>query len=515
MNDRNQGPSEPLRLLLIDDNADDRLLVARQLRRELAEPEVRQVTGPADFEQALARGGFDVVITDYQLHWTTGLDVLRRIKLALPLMPVIMFTATGTQEMAVEAMKAGLDDYVIKSPKHYVRLAASVRAVLDRAEERRARSEAEQRYQQLFTRLPIGLWACDAEGRLTEANPMLLELLGLPDHEAALGLRLSALFRSERDRARWQRALELEDPVRGFEARLARPDGRRLSVRLDASTRRNADEEPIAGYEGSLADITDRVRAERALRRSRRRLRETNKQLEQRVAERTAEAEQRAQQLRVLARQLSTAEQRERQRIAHTLHEHFQQILVGAKMALEGNSAGGDAAAEQAKSLIDQAIQASRTLAVELHPPVLYDQGLAAALQWLVRHYKDLYGLNVLVEADERAVPISPVMRSLLFESVRELLVNVVKHAGTKTAWVRLREAEGRVQVEVEDRGVGCDMDEALRSRAEREAFGLFSIQQRVELLGGRFEMVSEEGCRVTLSVPMSGLAGSERPAGQ
>ncbi|MEG4441910.1 response regulator [Microcoleus sp. AT9_B5] len=91
-----------------------------------------EISGDRLFGEALKRGGFHLVITDYQLRWTNGLDVLKTIKASYPQCPIVMFANTGNEEIAVEAMKSGLDDCIIKSPKHCVRLCVALRAVLDR-----------------------------------------------------------------------------------------------------------------------------------------------------------------------------------------------------------------------------------------------------------------------------------------------------------------------------------------------------------------------------------------------
>lgn len=133
-----------LKILLVDDNPDDRFLTIRELRREYPDVHVVQVTDEAVFRRALQEDTFDAVITDFQLRWTTGLEVLKRCKEFNPDLPVIMFTATGDEEVAVQAMKAGLDDYVLKSPKHFGRLPMTVRAAIERAEARRRAREAEE-----------------------------------------------------------------------------------------------------------------------------------------------------------------------------------------------------------------------------------------------------------------------------------------------------------------------------------------------------------------------------------
>src|SRR5437764_7530815 len=116
---------ESVHVLLIDDNSDDRALIMAELPRELPSLRMTEVFDQAGLDAAIARGGIVLVITDYQLSWSNGLDVLRAIKAKHPDCPVIMFTSTGNEEVAVEAMKAGLDDYVIKSLNHFVRLRAT------------------------------------------------------------------------------------------------------------------------------------------------------------------------------------------------------------------------------------------------------------------------------------------------------------------------------------------------------------------------------------------------------
>jgi signal transduction histidine kinase len=135
---------DPLRILLIDDNPDDRALATRELRKRFPNVQVEQIFTAAQLEGALEAGNFDVVITDYQLGWSNGIAVLQRVKATLPDIPVIMFTATAQQEDAVAAMKAGLDEYVIKSVKHFVRLPVAVEAVIQNAKQRKVLRETER-----------------------------------------------------------------------------------------------------------------------------------------------------------------------------------------------------------------------------------------------------------------------------------------------------------------------------------------------------------------------------------
>ncbi|MGN6370306.1 MAG: response regulator [Phycisphaerae bacterium] len=180
-------------VLLIDDNPDDRALVAREIRRALPNAILHEITDDQQFRQALRRDAFDLVVTDYALKWTEGLSVLRAIKSNFPDVAVIMFTGTGNQEIAVEAMKEGLDDYIVKSPAHFVRLrAASAAALRRRAAARRAQL-LELRQLQLLNRLSIGVFRATLDGRLLESNPALLRILAVQSLPEALELDLAPL----------------------------------------------------------------------------------------------------------------------------------------------------------------------------------------------------------------------------------------------------------------------------------------------------------------------------------
>lgn len=147
----------PLRVLLIDDNPDDRALVERELRLRIEWIEVRHVSDAAMLAEALDGGGFDVAVTDYRLRWTVGTEVLREIKRRYPQVPVIMFTGSGNEEVAVDAMKEGLDDYITKTPKHYPRVPFAVIGCFERAHNRARLQESLVRESLAKARLEVAL----------------------------------------------------------------------------------------------------------------------------------------------------------------------------------------------------------------------------------------------------------------------------------------------------------------------------------------------------------------------
>ncbi|MCK9617049.1 MAG: response regulator [Lentimicrobiaceae bacterium] len=135
--------SDKIRILIVDDNPDDRFLIIRELKKEF-EIEPIEVINNEEFSLALEKLNYDVVITDYMLRWTNGIEVTRAIKKKNPLQPVIMFTGSAGEEIAVEAMKEGLDDYIIKSQRHYMRIPIAIKSILFKAAEKKKRNRVEK-----------------------------------------------------------------------------------------------------------------------------------------------------------------------------------------------------------------------------------------------------------------------------------------------------------------------------------------------------------------------------------
>jgi PAS domain S-box-containing protein len=232
-------------------------------------------------------------------------------------------------------------------------------------------------------------------------------------------------------------------------------------------------------------------------------LRTLNETLENRVQRRTREAERRAVQLRALALDLIETEERERRLLAQALHDDLQQILVAARMKVGQLLRSHNGLLQPVQDLLQDALQSSRRITLDLSPPILFETGLVPALEWLARHMRDKYGLDVRLEAHPGADVAPERQRAFLFRAARELLFNVVKHAESATASMLVQPAgNDAVALEVRDTGRGFQPITGSGAGATG-GFGLFSIHERAEALGGRLEVHSApgSGTRVRLVV--------------
>jgi signal transduction histidine kinase len=241
-------------------------------------------------------------------------------------------------------------------------------------------------------------------------------------------------------------------------------------------------------------------------------LRRLNGQLEERVVERTRDLVVSNHRLQALATELTLAEQRERKRLASELHDYLAQMLALGRMKVAQLRPKIAPNAEKQQligdidDLFHKAAEYTRSLMAKLNPPVLDDLGLPAALTWLAKEMP-LHNLMVEVRLAKEHVPLPDDQAILLFQSVRELLINVAKHANTDRATVALQvDEQQRLYIEVQDRGRG--FDPLADRKAAGSHFGLFSVKERMEAMGGRLDLNSApgQGTTATLVLPLGGI---------
>lgn len=378
----------------------------------------------------------------------------------------------------------------------------------DRVIAEAALSESRRHFELLLELLPAGVVACDAHERVTYFNERAVEIWGVrPEHGQQVRQIASAL-RPTQDGASdpvqetpMQLAVRTGESFRNVEMKLHRQDGSVNWVLANTDPIRDEDGN-VTGAICAFLDLTELLKAQSDLR-------SLNEHLEQRVAERTHQAEHRTRQLRALARELTLTEQQERQRIAALLHDDLVQLLAVSKIQLgllsrrlaqSPQKAGESVVALE--ELIDESIKFTRTLMSDLTPPTLNRGNLGAAIRWVAEKLQK-HQLNVDVHEAEPLEDLEEDVVVVVFQSVRELLFNVVKHAGVNRADVHLTRNNGHIEVVVADRGKGFETDKPIEPSSDG-GFGLFHLRERLDMMGGgvAIESAHGRGTRVTLHVP-------------
>ncbi|MCB1886064.1 MAG: response regulator [Rhodocyclaceae bacterium] len=251
----------------------------------------------------------------------------------------------------------------------------------------------------------------------------------------------------------------------------------------------------------SPATVRARIRTHLALRETRLALERQNVSLEARVHQRT-------ERLRQLSAELVLAEERERHRIAQELHDGPTQRLVFSKIGIGRLQAAlGDTQRSELDELsrdLDTTLKELRTLMVQLSPPALYELGLGPAVEWLAETILGRHGIGHRVDSDAPYNGLDESTRVFLFHAVRELMINIVKHARADRASISLNGHDGELHIEVRDDGHGFDDPLQPGGQDEAGGFGLFALRDRIDLLGGRIEIECLDGTRVTLVVPLA-----------
>ena len=214
--------------------------------------------------------------------------------------------------------------------------------------------------------------------------------------------------------------------------------------------------------------------------------------------------------LQSLASELSLVEERERRSIATDLHDQIGQTLSVIKMscfALRNDLRSPEhiRQVDEIKGLIAQTIRDTRSLTFELSPPVLYELGLVAAIDWLAEQFQQKHSLKCTFESDKKPKPLSQDFEIVLFRSVRELLINIVKHAKAKKVKIAIRVNKENLRIRVSDDGIGFSKETKADRAYRNHQFGLFNITERIRHLGGKVEVDSQsgKGTMVTLVAPL------------
>ena len=321
------------------------------------------------------------------------------------------------------------------------------------------------------------LWWSDEIYRIFGTNPR--------EFQATYEAFLSYVHPDDRDFVRQSvnEALYWQKPY-SIDHRVICPDGTECIVHEQAEVTYDANQNPVKMM-GTVQDVTKQKKAEEEIRHNQ-------------------------EQLRCLAAQLQLTEERERHQIASDLHDSVGQILafVRREIGTLQRSAPERLATslEEIANQLDQAVKQTRALSFDLSPSVLYDLGFEAAIEDLTEKFEKERKIQCHFHNSEEPKPLEGYVKILLYRSIRELLINVAKHAEAKTVMVSLTKVDNNVQVVVQDDGKGFDSSNLQHQMGKSGGFGIFSIRERSAHIGGRFEIQSSKGkgTKAILQVPLN-----------
>ena len=349
--------------------------------------------------------------------------------------------------------------------------------------------EQEERFRSLVQASASSVWSAGAEGYVVEDSETWSAFTGQTRDAARGDGWLDAVHPADRDRVQedWDRCVA-EGASQDIELRVWHAPTESYRWVSGRAVPLYDEVGEVRGWIGMDVDIDERKRAEGRV--------------------------------RELAARLTVVEQEERRRIAQILHDDLQQMLHGIDMKLDvalqdlGQATSTDPAhdlsdvmrdLEEARWWVAQGITTARSLTADVSPPILRQESLADTLRWLRRHMRELHGLEVDIDIAEPFPLDDADLRVLLFDVVRELLFNVTKHAGVSRAELEVEAEDGRLVIHVIDEGYGFDAAEVLAGEEHSAGFGLFSVRERLGLVGGRLEIDTSpgEGTHVRVYSPL------------
>jgi PAS domain S-box-containing protein len=335
--------------------------------------------------------------------------------------------------------------------------------------------KSRSKYADLYDFAPVGYFTIDKKGAIIEANLTGCRMLGL-ERSFLIKKPFSCFVNSRVDHDKFfltRRAVISEGMCGRCDLKMVRKGGGGFYADILIEPVIDKDDKVIS-CRVALIDISKRKEAEQKL---------LSYQEE----------------LRRLSSELSLSQEKTRRKIALRVHDEVAQNLAIAKMKLDSvcdeiSSSCDVQALEQIGKLLDQAIENIRSLTNELSVPILYEVGFISSLQWLTENMQERFGLSVKFNDDGLAKPLSQNMQVLLFQAIRELLVNVVKHANAKHVKVTTERLDNHIYIKISDDGAGFDSSKSCFHAAGSGGFGLFSIRENMIYARGSFEIESAPG---------------------
>ena len=484
--------SQPLTLIVIEDSETDFDLLLRRLRSAGWKISAQRVEAADELRRVLAQAPCSAVISDHRLPSFGSLQALDIVRSFDPDLPFLIVSGTIGEEVVVEAMRAGADDYIMKDKLG--RLIPALQRALESAATRRRQREAEAalieseaRFRALTANLPGMVFQMQlVEDKLSLAyvSEGSRRLFGLPPDRLIAEPTLLFDLLGPGDGAELSRVLEHSTITPGYVDWVRHIEPRtELAARwVEVAARARRLPSGAVLWDGVVNDITPQKRAEQELRHSR-------------------------QELRELASHLTRIREQERESIAREIHDDVGSTLTAVKFDvawLKGElkqNARLFAKLQQMDQFVDSVILSSTRIMHDLRPGII-DEGIVASLEWQARTFEQRMGVPVLFETSHEHIALDRDQAIAVFRICQEALNNVSKYAGASRVEVRLDASADRLDLEVYDDGCGISPDDM----GKADCFGLRGMRERAFSLGGALRISGGvgRGTLIALWLPLS-----------
>ncbi len=472
---------ETLCLVIIEDEEAHFSLMKRAILKDLPGASVHHFKDPGPCLKGLDEIVPDIIITDYLLPGMNGIQFLEALNRENRHIPVIMITGQGDEDIAVQAMKLGARDYLVKSADFFKLLPTVVIKAVREWKLKQSLRESERRFQDLAESISDWIWEVDRQGRYIYCNPMVEGILGYRSHEVVgkYFYDFSAEAAKEAVKESAFQVMTQERPISAIETCLVHKAGHEIVVETNGvpffDKRGN-----LSGYRGVHRDITSRKRAEKQIRR--------------------------------LSHQLLRAREIERQRLSRDLHDHVAQDCSALKIGLDTLFVGQpDISIENRKKVSElsemegRIIASIRELAYDLSPAGLEQLGLVPTV---LKYCEDFSGDNG-PEVDFFSAGMDDITLDFdteitLYRLIQEGLHNIRRHADAARAAIRLVASFPNIILRMEDNGKGFDIENRLEAAFNERRIGIRSMKERVALLNGKMTIDSRPmlGTKIFIEVP-------------
>jgi PAS domain S-box-containing protein len=384
-----------------------------------------------------------------------------------------------------EELRKSRDELEIRVQERTAELMSVVEALQDEMAERK-QTEEELRDISLYARSLIEasldpLVTISRGGKIMDVNSATELVTGLSrDH--LIGSDFSDYFTEPEKAKEGYKEVLLKGFVRDYPLSIRHTSGRTTDVLYNAALYKNEVGE-MQGIFAAARDISERKRAEEALRESENRLRS-------------------------LSSQLLTVQENERKRIAMELHDGIGQLLTAVKFKVEsilqvkgkGKAKAKEESLEAIIPMVKESVEEVRRIQMDLRPSTLDDLGILATLGWFCREYQKIYShIRVKKEIDLQESEVSTPLKTVIYRVMQEALNNIAKHSKADLVYLSLRKKENKIELTIKDTGMGFDLEEILSPERFKRGLGLNSMRERTELSGGTFVIESTAGKGTTI----------------